>query len=128
MTGWINGEPLPEGLALGDECELKDPVDGGAVVKAQRQELTADEITRHLEAGKQVTRLALVLDDHLSFVLGEDGVVRKLKFLEGAVESLETTERDSLHAELDARFALFSGELRRLFTLLEKALKIGRPD
>lgn len=128
LTGWISGEPLPAGLALGDECELKDPVDGGAVVKAQRQELTADEITRHLEAGKQVTRLALVLDDHLSFVLGEDGVVRKLKFLEGAVESLENTERDSLHAELDARFALFSGELRRLFAMLETALKISRPD
>ena len=128
LTGWIAGEPLPEGLSLGEECELKDAMDGGAVVKAQNQELLSDEIAKHLEAGKQVTKLALVLDDHVSFVLGEDLVVRKLKFLEGAVDQLESTERDDLRAELDARFALLSGEVRRLFLVLESALKISKTD
>ena len=128
LTGWIAGEPLPEGLSLGEECEMKDPVEGGAVVKCQHQELRCDEIDKHLEAGKQVTKLALVLDDHVSFVLGEDLVVRKLKFLEGAVDQLESTERDDLRAELDARFALLSGEVRRLFLVLESALKISKTD
>ncbi len=128
MTGWLTGQPLPEGLTLGDECELKDPVDGGAVVKAQRQELTAEEITKHLDNGKQVTKLALVLDDHVSFVLGEDLIIRKLKLLDGAVDSLENTERDSLHAELDARYALFSAQLATLFTVLEKTLKFSRAE
>ena len=128
LTGWIAGEPLPTGFALGDECELKDPVDGGAIVKCQRQELLGDEIRKHLESGKQVSRLALVFDDHVSFVLGEDLVLRKLKFLDGAVDQLENTERDSLNAELDARFALMSAELARLFTALEKALKLSRPE
>jgi len=128
LTGWLAGEPLPEGVVLGDECELKDPVDRGAVVKAQRQELEADEIGKHLEAGKQCSRLALVLDDHLSFVLGDDLVVRKLKFLDGAVETLENSERDSQRAELDARYALMVGELRRLFSVLESAMKLSRVD
>ena len=128
MTGWLAGEPLPAGLVLGDECELKDPVDGGAVVRCSRHELQADEIRSHLEAGKQVTRLALVLDEHVSFVLGEDLVLRKLKFLDGAVEQLENSERDSLHAELDARFALMAGELKRLFAVLEQALKFSRAE
>jgi recombination associated protein RdgC len=128
LTGWIAGEPLPAGFALGDECELKDPVDGGAIVKCQRQELLGDEIRKHLESGKQVSKLALVFDDHVSFVLGEDLVVRKLKFLDGAVDQLENTERDSLNAELDARYALMSAELARLFTALEKALKLSRPE
>ena len=128
LTGWIAGEPLPDGLSLGEECELKDAMDGGAVVKAQNQELLSDEIAKHLEAGKQVTKLALNLDDHLSFVLGEDLVVRKLKFLEGAVDQLESTERDDLRAELDARFALLAGEARRLFLVLESALKLSRAE
>lgn len=128
LTGWIAGEPLPDGLSLGDECELKDAADKGAVVKCQRQELQSDEIGRHLEAGKQVTRLALTLDDHVSFVLGEDLVVRKFKLLDGAVDQLESTERDDLHAELDARFALMSGEVKRLFSVLEPALKLSRAD
>ena len=128
LTGWIAGEPLPEGLTLGEECELKDAMDGGAVVKCQNQDLQSDEIAKHLEAGKQVTRLALILDDHVSFVLGEDLVIRKLKFLEGAVDQLENTERDDLRAELDARFALMSGEVKRLFAVLEGALKLSKAE
>ena len=128
LTGWIAGEPLPEGLSLGEECELKDAMEGGAVVKCQNQELQSDEIAKHLEAGKQVTKLALVLDDHVSFVLGEDLIVRKLKFLDGAVDQLENTEHDDLRAELDARFALMAGELKRLFLVLEHALKLSKAE
>jgi len=128
LTGWVAGEPLPEGLSLGDECELRDPIDQGAVVKVQRMELQSDEIAKHLESGKQVTRLALTLDDHVSFVLGEDLIVRKFKLLDGAVDELESTERDDLRAELDARFVLMAGEFRRLFTVLEGALKLSKAD
>jgi recombination associated protein RdgC len=128
LTGWIAGEPLPPGLSLGDECELKDAADRGAIVKCQRQELQGDEIGKHLEAGKQVTRLALVLDDHASFVLGEDLVVRKFKLLDGAVDQLESSQRDDVRAEMDARFALMAGELKRLFALLEPALKLSRAE
>lgn len=128
LTGWLTGEPLPEGLSLGDECELKDPVDRGAVIKAQRQELGAEEIGKHLEAGKLCSRLALVLDDHLSFVIGDDLVVRKLKFLDGALDALESREQDDVRAELDARYALMVGELRRLFALIETAFKLSRVE
>ena len=126
LTGWIAGEPLPEGLSIGDECELKDAADKGAVVKCQRQELQSDEIAKHLESGKQVTRLALTLDDHVSFVLGEDLIVRKFKLLDGAVDTLESTERDDVRAELDVRFALMAAEAKRLFNVLEPALKISK--
>jgi recombination associated protein RdgC len=128
LTGWIAGEPLPEGLSLGEECEMKDPIEGGAVVKCQHQELRCEEIDKHLEAGKQVTKLALVLDDHVSFVLGDDLVIRKLKFLDGALDQLEHSEEDGARAELDARFALMSGEVRRLFLLLEQALKFSAAE
>jgi len=128
LTGWIAGEALPEGLALGEECEMRDAMDGGAVVKCQNQELQGDEIAKHLESGKQVTRLALTLDDHLSFVLGEDLVIRKLKFLDGAVDQLENTDNQDLRAELDARFALMSGEVKRLFVVLESALKLSKAE
>lgn len=128
LTGWVAGEPLPDGLSLGDECELKDGLDKGAVVRCQRQELQGDEIRKHLDAGKQVTRLALTLDDHLSFVLGEDLVIRKLKFLDGAVDQLDSAGQDSAAQELDARYALMAAELKRLFAVLQPALKLSRAD
>lgn len=127
MTGWIAGEPLPAGFGLGDECVLKDPVDGGAVVRCTHQELLGDEIKQHLESGKQASRLALAFEDHVSFVIGEDLVLRKVKLLDGALDTFEATERDSLNAELDARFALFSGEVGRLFDALAAALQLSKP-
>lgn len=126
LTGWIAGEPLPEGLSIGEEAQLRDAADGGGVVTARNQDLLGDEIAKHLEAGKQVTRLALVHEDHVSFVLGEDLVVRKLRFLDGAVDSIEGTDHDDLMAELDARFALMVSELRQVFPVLESALKLSQ--
>ncbi len=128
LTGWLAGDALPDGLALGDECELRDPTDTGAVVKIQRMELSGEEISKHLEAGKQCTRLALVLDDHVSFVIGEDLIVRKFKLLDGAVDQMEPTEHDDIVAELQARFALMAGEFKRLFKVLEVAFKLSKAD
>ena len=128
LTGWLAGDPLPDGLHLGDEVELRDPADSGAVVKIQRMELVGDEIAKHLEAGKQATRLALTLDDHIGFVLGEDLVVRKFKLLDGAVDQMESTEHDDIVAELQARFALMTGEFKRLFAVLERAFKLSKAE
>lgn len=128
LTGWLAGDAMPEGLLLGDACRLQDAADGGGVVTAKGEDLQGDEVAKHLEAGKQCTRLGLSLDDHLAFNLGEDLVVRSLKFLDGAVESLESVERDDLQAELDARATLLVGEVGRLFDVLERALKLSKVE
>lgn len=128
LTGWIAGDPMPEGLTLGEECELRDPTNNGAIVRCQHQEMQSDEIAKHLEAGKQVTKLALNLDGRMSFVLGDDLIIRKVKLLDGALEALDSSDRDDLRAELDARFVLFSAETRRLFRVLEPALKLSKVE
>ncbi|MET0888819.1 MAG: recombination-associated protein RdgC [Stenotrophomonas maltophilia] len=128
LTGWIAGEALPAGLSLGEECEMKDPAEGGAVVKCQHQELRCDEIDRHLDAGKQVTKLALVLQDNLSFVVADDLTVRKLKFLDGALDQLDHADSDGRRAELDARFALQKGELGLLFDALADAFRVSKVE
>lgn len=128
LTSWVAGEALPDGLTIGDECELRDPADQGGVVKVQRMELDNDEIAKHLQSGKQVTRLALSLDDHISFVIGEDLVVRKFKLLDSAVDQLDSADNDDRRAELDARFALMAGEVKRLFSVLETAFKLSKAD
>lgn len=104
MSGWLTGTKLPKGLALGGECELKDPVDQGAVVRCQRQDLESDEVREHLKSGKLVTRLGVVVDGQVSLVVGEDLVLRKLRFLDTAAESTEGDAREGVVAEIDARF------------------------
>ena len=128
LTGWIGGEPLPDGFMLGEECQLRDPVDGGARVTCRAQELDSDEIREHLQAGKQCFQLGVNFDDRLGFTLSEDLVIRKLKFLEAATEDLEREDRDSVRAEIDATFALMTGELKRLLQRLETELSFSPAD
>ena len=128
LTGWLAGDVLPDGLALGEDCELQDPADGGSKVRCYRVELRGDEIESHLAMGRQCARLALVLDDHVAFELDESLVVRKFKLLDGAIDALDSTERTDIVAELDARFALMAGEFGRLFDLLEACFRLSMAE
>jgi recombination associated protein RdgC len=128
MTEWLASGQLPAGLALGDECELRDPGSaGGAVVRCRHQELESDEIREHLRGGKQVFQLGLSFDDRLGFVLGEDLVLRKLRFFDVVTDELGDSPAESAAAELDARFALMSLELERLLGKLEEWFGLPRP-
>jgi recombination associated protein RdgC len=127
MTRWLARGDLPEGLALGNECELRDPA-GGAVVRCRKQALESGEIGAHLQHGKQVFQLGLQFRDRVHFVLGEDLVVRKLQFLDTVQDELDADARDSAEAELDARFALMTLELEPLLVELERWFGLQRPD
>lgn len=128
MTEWMIDAKLPPGFALGDECELKDPADRGAIVRCRRQDLAADEMREHLTSGKQVTQLALTFEERMRFVLDDTLTVRKFKLLDIAVEQLDKGDRDSAKAELDARFALMSGEVARLLAAIETTFGVPRPQ
>ena len=127
MTDWLARGRLPAGLALGDECELRDSADGGAAVRCRRQDLESDEIREHLKSGKQVFQLGLVLDDRLAFSLDEELVVRKLRFLDLVQDELGDVDTGSAMAELDARFALMALELRRLLECMQEWFGLARP-
>jgi recombination associated protein RdgC len=127
MTDWLIRGKLPEGLVLGDECELRDPAETGAVVRCRRQDLETDEVREHLKSGKQVFQLGLIFEDRLGFVLGEDLTVRKLRFLDQVQDELGETTAESAVAELDAVFALMTLELERLLAKLESWFGLPRP-
>jgi recombination associated protein RdgC len=127
MTEWLITGMLPKGFTLGDEALLRDPADEGALIRARRQELSSDEIREHLKAGKQVTELALVFAERVRFTLDENLKVRKFKLLDIATESLESGDRESANAELDARFALMTGEVTLLLERLEAVFGVPRP-
>lgn len=114
MTHWVGEGRLPAGLSLSDECELRD---AEGVIRCKGQELLSEEIRTHLEAGKQVTRVSLIWEDRLSFVLGEDLTLRRLRFLELIRDQLEQLDNETPEARLDAEFAVMAGEIR---TLLER--------
>ena len=127
LTEWLAHGKLPGGLGLGDECELRDPA-GGAIIRCRRQELESTEVRAHLKQGKQVFQLGLQFEGRASITLGEDLVIRKLRFLDVVQDSLDADGVDSAEAELDARFALMTLELERLLAGMEQWFGLQRPD
>ncbi|MCB1606935.1 MAG: recombination-associated protein RdgC [Xanthomonadales bacterium] len=120
LTAWLAGaEPLPADFELGEECELRDPGDTHTVISARGQDLTAEEIREHLKSGKQVSRLGLIFDQRIGLVLDAQLKLRKLRFLDLIQEKLGEPDGRGAEAELDARFALMTHELARLFARLD---------
>lgn len=128
MTDWLVTGNLPTGLVLGDECELRDPAEEGAIVRCRRQDLESDEVREHLKSGKQVFQLGLEFEERMAFVLGEDLTIRKFRFLDLVLDELGDDASESARAELDARFALMTLEAKRLLEKLEEWFGLPRPD
>lgn len=131
LTEWVRfgtqwGEVNDWGeLRVDDSATLEVAASDCGKVTLSRLEITGDEVQNHINAGMQCTRLGLTLDDRLSFTFGDDLIVRKLKLLDAALDSLDSVEREDLRAELDARFALLSGEVRHLFRTLAGPFKFS---
>lgn len=125
MTDWVNGGELPEGLALGDECELRDARDERSVVRCRGQDLAGEEISTHLRAGKEVVKLALDWQERLSFVLQEDLSLKRLRFADALIEAADEPQSEDPAARFDAEFAILALELRGLLDRLQTLFGVG---
>ncbi|NKC14706.1 MAG: recombination-associated protein RdgC [Gammaproteobacteria bacterium] len=112
MTRWLNDGATPTDLEVEQECELRLPGEGGATVRCRNQDLASREILTHLEAGKEVIKLALIYGERLRFMLDEHLNVRRLRFLEIIKEEAAEVDAHDHAGRLDMDFAVTSMELR----------------
>lgn len=128
MTRWVAGDPLPDGLLLGKDCTLEDPAKTGGMVKCYRVDLLSDEIAEHIRSGRQATRVSLCLWERIAFDLDECMTVRKLRFLNAAIDALDFGQSDGIAGDLSAKLALMAGEFCRLFDLLQDTFNLHRVE
>jgi recombination associated protein RdgC len=129
MTSWLSEGAVPEGLTLGDECELRDPSGAhGSVVRCRRQDLDTEEIREHLRSGKQCFSTGLTFDDRLDLVLGEDLAIRALRPTDVLLDSTADNSYDSQDEEIEGSFALAVLEVNRLLEFLERTFNVTRPE
>ncbi len=121
MTQWLSSELVPAPFALGSECELREPGDEGAKIKAFHQELTSEEIKAHVESGMQACKVGVQWDDSLTCTIRDDLVIQKLKFTDLIQEQLDDIEIETKVEQMDASFSIMTGTLRRFYGNLFEA-------
>ncbi|QSA98521.1 recombination-associated protein RdgC [Methylococcus sp. EFPC2] len=121
MTRWLAEDASPPDITIESECELRSTEEEGGIVRCKRHDLTAPEIQNHLEAGKEVSKLALSWNERISFVLDDTLGVKRLRFLDLVQEQAADVEADDDIQRFDADFSIMSAELAaflpRLFEL-----------
>jgi recombination associated protein RdgC len=122
MTRWLNGERMPRGFVLGEECELKHPQPEGGVISCKSHDLAAGEIRNHVRQGKFAVKLAVHWRERLSCVLHEDLAVRRLRFEDVIREAADEGEANDPSTRFDLDFSLMGLELSEFIPELLKAL------
>ncbi|MBS0354032.1 MAG: recombination-associated protein RdgC [Proteobacteria bacterium] len=121
MTDWLAAKEATGAFTIDLDCELRAVTDEHAAVRYMRHALDGKDVQDHLAAGKLPTRMALTFDDRISFILTEKMEVKQLAFLDVIKEEAER-QADATDMQIEADFALMSGELSRLIPALLKAL------
>jgi recombination associated protein RdgC len=119
LTQWLKDPAsLPSGISIEDECELRSQESEGGIVRCRRHDLSLPEIKNHLDSGKQVIKLAINWSERLSFVLDENLMIKRLKFLDLVQEQAAEIETDDAAGQFDADFSIMSAELAPLLPRL----------
>ena len=108
------------GFSLGRECRMQDLSDSRSIATWREFELTDPSIRRHVTDGMKLTHLGVGFDELLSCVINEDGVISKLRFIEG--ETVDTPDFEDPLGRLDADFVLLTGTISKMLESLKKLL------
>lgn len=118
FTHWLKSRKLPDNFSFGDQCDLFDPEDGSAV-SCRKQDLNTREITVHLDAGKQCSKLSMIWYGDMKLTVDKDLILRQIKLLNS--DDPGEDDEDPI-AQLDAAFVNFSLEMSRFLPALFSAL------
>ncbi|SIR42741.1 recombination associated protein RdgC [Janthinobacterium sp. TND4EL3] len=118
MTEWLQADESPAGFTVDQDAIMRATGESKAQVAYKRHTLEADDIRRHIAAGKQCTRLAMTWSDKVSFVLDESLAIKSVKPLEIIKESATRNDDE----RFDSDFALMTGELAKMLADLVEAL------
>ncbi|QIQ22329.1 recombination-associated protein RdgC [Zophobihabitans entericus] len=127
MTTWVQKQQIHPPFILGDEAELKDPLEGNGIIRCKNQEVTSEEILSHIEAGKQITKLKLYEEEKLNFMLHHDITIKRIKYETTLLDQNEDIGKDEREKRLEADFLLMSqalsSTLNNLLSVIEKVAK-----
>ena len=123
MTEWLSEGVLPAPFELGEECELLSQGEDQSVAVFKKHEMMAEEVQSNLVNGKMVSKLMLIWDNKISFVLTADLQIKRLKFLGVFDDQLDEHDPQSYAEKMDIEFSLMAGEVAQLLVNLFDCFK-----
>jgi len=117
MTRWLSGDDLPAAFSIDSDSVFRSREDKKISVSYTRQPLDPQEIAKHVKTGKEVTKLAMVWEDKISFILDENLQLKRITLLDVTEEPAESAEE-----QFDGNFFLMTEELKQLLPDLIDAL------
>lgn len=128
MTQWLVDDDAPAGFSIDQDVVLKAR-DSKATIRYANQSLEADDVTRHTQAGKLCTRLALTFADRVSLVLTDALAIKRVRPLDVLKESEAGSAAGADAADrFLSDFTLMAGELSSLLAGVVDALGGPLPD
>lgn len=121
MTNWLIQDEPPAGFSVDQDTELRSTSESRAAVRYVHQSMDIDDVRKHVQAGKQCTRLAMTWTDRVSFVLNDNLDIKRVAPLDVLKENQDLVARTDAD-QLDSDLALMTGELARLLDHLVEAL------
>lgn len=122
LTKWVRESLSFPPIILGDEIELKDALEENIVVKCKNQEINSQEIFVHIDSGKQVSKLKLIDERGVSFILNRDFTLKRIKFDNAIVDKNEDFLPEESDAKLEADFMLMTNQLTDTFKSVQKII------
>lgn len=126
MTRWLLDDEAPADLSIDQDTELASTSASGAKVKYVRQSVDVEDARKHVQSGKQCTRLAMTWADRVSFVLTDDLDIKRIVPLDVYQDGMDTMQNAA--ERFDSNFALMTGELNKLLCSMVDALGGERPQ
>lgn len=117
MTAWLAAGEAPESFSIDSDCRLRAVTNDKATVSYAHHALDGKDVQDHLAAGKLPEKLAMTFDDRVSFILTEKLEIKRLALLDIVKEEAEKQAAET-DMQMEADFAIMSGELARLITSL----------
>ncbi|AUL49226.1 recombination associated protein [Bordetella trematum] len=121
MTGWLAADEAPANFSIDQDTELRASGESRAAIRYVKHSIDADDVRRHIQSGKQCTRLAMTWADRVSFVLTEAMDVKRVTPLDVLKENPDNLALND-DEKFDSDMALMTGELAKLMTELVEAL------
>lgn len=122
LTRWVEKQTLPQHFVLGQRCEFYNPVDTANKIKCSAQDLSTEEVTTLIDAGKRVSKLQLQFDERLEFLIDEDIGLKGIKLTDEVKDNLESGGDETPAQTFDRDMSVMTLEIDNLLKQLLPAL------